>query len=242
MNLDFQDIKNRVLITDAAAWLGLDIIKGGDQYRCECPIHGGGKRALVITPAKGLFTCFGVGSPPYPWGDVIKLVEHVHQVSAKEAAQALATQFLLHPQRKLPPGGLDYLKPEHASIQALGVSPETAKHFKAGYAEKGIMRGRFAIPVLFENGSPVHYCGYAVKKDQHPRMLFPKDFDPGSVIFNAANVQPGVLHVLNDPLKVLIYHQNGETNSVAVMSEMGLKQFEMLLELMKAKQITYVVI
>jgi hypothetical protein len=51
------------------------------------------------------------------------------------------------------------------------VSPKTAAHFGAGFAPKGIMRGRFAIPVHVSTGILLAYCGRAVK-DESPVLLF----------------------------------------------------------------------
>ena len=42
---------------------------------------------------------------------------------------------------------LTYLEPDHDLVQAAGLDAETARAFGAGYAPKGIMRGRLAIPI-----------------------------------------------------------------------------------------------
>ena len=77
--IDFADVKARVSIEDAAEKLGLALKPSAGKLRCPCPVHGGGDRAMVITPEKGLFCCFG--SRPSTGGDQIQLVAHVKDIS-----------------------------------------------------------------------------------------------------------------------------------------------------------------
>ena len=69
--------------------------------------------------------------------------------------------------KKLEP--LNYLNPSHVTLEALGLSEDTCSHFGAGYAPKGILRGRLAIPIHDPSGELIAYCGRAVKDDQSHR-------------------------------------------------------------------------
>ena len=72
--IDFQELKKTVLIEDAVPLLGLNLKPSGGQLRGACPAcKKGGERALVITPAKQAFYCFGSGQG----GDVIGLAAHI---------------------------------------------------------------------------------------------------------------------------------------------------------------------
>ena len=62
----------------------------------------------------------------------------------------------------------------------------------AGYAPKGSMCGRFAIPITLHA-----YPGRSVKGER-PTLTFPNGFDPHSVFFAAERMQEG------DP-KLLIF-------------------------------------
>ena len=62
--IDFADVNARVSIEEAAEKVGLNLKPSAGKLRCPCPVHGGGDRAIVITPEKGLFCCFG--SRPQP--------------------------------------------------------------------------------------------------------------------------------------------------------------------------------
>src|ERR1700741_3361445 len=82
--IDFGELKQRVTIERAAEMLGIKTTKSGAQRRGTCPIcKAGGDRAFVITPAKGLYFCFGKG------GDAITMTANVRNCSLREAAEFL---------------------------------------------------------------------------------------------------------------------------------------------------------
>lgn len=131
---------------------------------------------------------------------------------------------------------LSYLQPEHQSVQALGIEKETAEAFGAGYAPKGIMRGRLAIPIHSRQGELVAYCGRAVKNES-PTLQYPNGFKPEDYIFNAHHAGAGELYLVRDPLDVLLAYQNGIENVVSFLTEtISAQQLEMLSSLMDEKE------
>ena len=85
--IDFTELKQRVSIERAAEMLGIKTTKSGAQRRGTCPIcKAGGDRAFVITPAKGLYYCFGTCSKG---GDAITMAANVRNCSLREAAEFL---------------------------------------------------------------------------------------------------------------------------------------------------------
>jgi hypothetical protein len=82
---------------------------------------------------------------------------------------------------------LTYLQTDHPAIAGLSLQPETCMRFGAGYAPKGIMRGRLAIPLHDPGGRLVAYCGQSVDGGE-PGLVFPNGFDPQFVIFNAHRI------------------------------------------------------
>lgn len=254
--IDFAELKSRTTIMQAAQLLALTLKPSGSQQRGACPAcNTGGDRALVITPERGLFYCF----PAKTGGDLIKLVAHVRGCSQNEAAQLIQAHYggtaATVPARKggtvqysspAPPQKqkaglipLPYLEPEHPSVQALGISAATAAAFASGYAGKGVLRGRYAVPVHGKDGTLLAYVGIAVSKEQSPRLLF-HNFDPGSTIFNAHRLaEGGDLFVCRDPLQVLLAVENGVApeSVVAFLSDgIAAQQFEMLAALMDEKK------
>ena len=252
--VDFAELKARVSISDVLVMLGVDLKHfktHGDQLRGACPIHeGDNPRGFVITPSKGLWYCFsGCGG-----GDIIKLVSKMRKLPPKEAAELIAERFgnpTVPRNSTIPPGGnrtvpknekgalkpLDYLLPEHEHVQALGVSPETAAAWESGYAPKGLMRGRYAVPLKTKDGALVAYVGIAVAEEQSPRLHFPNGFDPQSIIFGADRAETGSLTLVRDPLQAIIAAQSGIDNVIAFLTPtISAQQFEQLASLMDEKQ------
>lgn len=253
--VDFKQLKSSVNIEQVVHMLGIDLRKQGDQLRGRCPIHkGASNREFVVTPGKGVFYCFG----PCGGGDLITLACKVKGISPREAARLIADNFGgvgVTSNRTTPGNGspqpaattrpeaaertlqpLAYLEPSHELVQGLGVSPETAAAFGAGYAPKGIMRGRMAIPIRDRDGKLLAYCGRTLR-DESPTLTFPNGFDPASVIFNAERVGAGELALVRDPLQVLAAHQSGIDNVVAFLTEsISAQQLEMLAALMDERK------
>lgn len=179
--LSFSDIKQHVTIAQVASMLQLKLKKTGDTYRCACPAcNSKTDRAIIITPAKGIFYCFDAKKG----GDVLTLTSHVLGVGLRDAAQAISDHFLLasketeprephavpkeaSKEKVTPTAGnvptsplqpLAYLQHEHEAVQALGFPPETAKALGIGWASKGIMRQKVAIP-LYRDGELAGYLG-----------------------------------------------------------------------------------
>ena len=193
--LDFTALKEAVSIDAVAEWLQLDLKKQPNgQLRGCCAMHGGtNERELVITPSKNLFFCFG----PCGGGDCIKLTAQVLKIGTKEAAQKIADHFNFgkgtskEPSTstvQVPPAimesgpksghtdslkPLDYLTADHPAIEALGLTGAVCTALGIGYAKKGLMKGRVAIPLRLPDGTLTGYCGLATTADMAPLMLFP---------------------------------------------------------------------
>jgi DNA primase len=253
--VDFKELKEKVSIDQVVAMLDLQLKRHGHQLRGSCPIHhGDSDREFVVTPSKGLFFCFGGCGG----GDLITLVAKVKGIPLKDGAALIAASFgagtsTVPGNRTIPRNSspqpqpkqegaarllqpLSYLEPEHEAVQTLGISPETAAAFGAGYAPKGILRGRLAIPIHDHDGKLLAYCGRTVKNES-PRLTFPNGFEPASVIFNCNRVTAGELYIVRDPLHVLAAFESGVENVVGFLTEgIAAQQLEMLAALMDEKK------
>jgi len=250
--VDFSALKERVPIADALSHLDLKLLQRGDQFRGRCPAcNSGGDRALVVTPAKQAFYCFAGGTG----GDVIALAAHIRGTDMKTAAEFLHSQ-LGNPNdnqdlnsspeetvrgddqdvRVLKP--LTYLKADHDRVRALGLDADTCAEFGAGYAPKGILRGRLAIPIHdWRSSNLIAYSGYTVRGET-PKFAFPKGFDPAGHIFNGHQANEGETVLMHDPLEVMLAHQNGITGGISFLTEStSAKQFQMLAAMMEEKGI-----
>src|SRR4029077_12455798 len=222
--VDFAELKNRVKIEQVVPMLGLQMRQKGDQMRGPCPrCKAGGERALAVNTTNQSYYCFAEGKG----GDLIALTAHIRDLSQRDAALLVQNHFensapvnsarstvpvpATSPRppveaRVLRP--LDYLQYAEA-VGGLGLSEATCTHFGAGYAPKGIMRGRFAVPIHDRQGTLLAYVGIAVAQEQSPKLLFPNGFDPHSVIFNADKAGAGELYLVRDPLQVLTAFESG---------------------------------
>ena len=175
---DFKNIRDNVRIEEVAAWLGLQPAKKmfSEQLRVECPVNGGGKRALVITPSKNRYFCFCPDCNE--GGDAIQLTAKVRQIPARDAALALQAQFLNHtyrndfaPQEKLAKVE-EKLIFEHEAVQALGLTPDQARLLGIGFMKGGTMPGRILVPIRTRDGVTTGYIGLAPGSD----VKLPKTF------------------------------------------------------------------
>lgn len=174
--VNFQTLKERVTILDALLMLDVNPKGEGTQLRCACPAcDSGDDRTIVVTPEKGVFYCHEAKQG----GDVIALVAHVKGFEMKEAAIMLDKAYPVEPKQeaqkeepeKQDPkedpakttvwAGLDYLEYEHELIDELGFDPEDCEKIGIGYAGKGMMRGRVAIPIRLPTGQLIGYIGVA---------------------------------------------------------------------------------
>jgi len=199
--VDFAFVRKHVTVEQAATWLGLDLKPANSQLRGRCPLHDGGARALAITPERNEWFCFA--NECKKGGGVIELVAKVKQLSERDAAIEIQKHFL-DPHKKVgtaenPLQPLDYLVTEHPFIKELGLTKQTCEHFKAGYAPRGIMRGRLAIPI-YDGEKLLTYVG--VKPGETP--LLPKNFAGG--LFGSFEAE----FLTEDPLKVLLGHQEAK--------------------------------
>jgi DNA primase len=237
--VSFPEVKAANTIESVAQYLGLKVKSHGETLRCECPVHGGGDRSLVITPRKSLFYCFAPDGKD--GGDQIQLLAHVRQIGAKEAAQELLKlRAPSKPAPEKPPhdrGGamqpLEHLDPSHVAVATLGLSETLAKDLGIGFTTKGLMKGTVAIPVKERDGSLVGYVG--VTRGEQPRTA--RSYDPSKIIFNADRLQKGQsLHLTDDPVKCLIAHDMG-MQCVAFLSGITAQQLSLLSILMEEHEI-----
>jgi DNA primase len=248
--VDFAELKTRVSIEQAAQMLGLTLSLHGTQYRGACPAcKTGGGRALIVTPAKGLFYCFANKTG----GDVIALTAHIRGISVKEAADHLdrifgtvqnSTGTVSKNRATAPPAPEARKQPafdpeayaarldaSHASLAPLGLSAETLKAWKAGYSNSGTNRGRLAIALHDRDGNILGFTGRSLS-DEQPTLTIPNGINPQEIIFGGDRVDAGTLYLVRDVLDVLKAHESGVTNCVCFLTDITALQIEMLAALM----------
>jgi DNA primase len=91
---DFKEVRAAVPIEKAATFLGIELKKEKDHYRCYCP-HCEKDRVLIITPSRGVFYCHNEKRG----GDVSDLTAHVKGITQVQALKLLADTFLKQPEK-----------------------------------------------------------------------------------------------------------------------------------------------
>ncbi len=239
--VDFTALKQRVSILRVIEMLNLTgaLIPEGDRLLGRCPIHqGSDEREFVVTPGKGLWLCHGQCNAG---GDMIELVARLRGISAVQAAREIARHFTvdLAPEKdgredEAIASPVGPLRPRHEAVQALGIRPETAKAFGAGYCAE---RDRFMIPIYDDRGKFLAHV--AMKAGE--RDSYPDGFDGKHLLFNAHRVFPAeCLYVTDAPLNVLRAHQDGIVNAVSIFGAYDADRLHALSNFIRRRQIARV--
>lgn len=258
--VDFAELKREITLPQVLGMLDIDNLKPeGERLRGSCPICNT-HRSFVVTPGKGWY-CHHCKTG----GDIIKLVQLVRGYQgtdgAREAALAIQAHFggagtvhraTVH-RDTVPKGNrtsvsnaaqlqnvLDRLQPEHEAVQALGISPETAKLFESGYNPSGVQKGRYSVALRSAEGVLETFIGIALTPEQSPRMAF-SNFDPATALFNANRITAGTeLTLCRSPLELIIAVENGAPieSLISFLTEtVSPTQLEILSSLMDQKKI-----
>lgn len=129
---------------------------------------------------------------------------------------------------------LKSLKREHPYLETRGFTKGTCAHFGAGYASRGSMKGRIAIPIHNREGELVGYAGRLADNDaideEHPKYLFPSkrerdgvthEFRKSELVYNLHRVTAEgpveELIVVEGAFDVMWLWQQGLPHAVALM-------------------------
>jgi DNA primase len=151
--------------TDIAALIGeyVRLVRAGASFKGLCPFHNEKSPSFYVTPSKQFFHCFGCGvsgdvitflmkleGRPFPEAarllaerggvelpeeDTLDAQEHRRARQRRERLGSLmgaATDFYMRMLAEHPLGGM-----AQDELARRGVSPDTARHFRLGYAPHG---------------------------------------------------------------------------------------------------------
>jgi DNA primase len=235
--VSFAEIKSGVRLRQVLQFYGVDWLRrsGVEQYRGRCPIHQGqGTEAFHANLVRDVFHCFACGAG----GNVLDFVSAMESCTIGEAAIRLqesgggrgampvasrgsARRKLVTKKREVntPLGFALDLDRAHPYLAQRGIDAITAGHFEVGYCDRGLMRGRIAIPIHDDQGRLVAYGGRAVEAFA-PRYRFPAGFQKSQVLFNyhrarAAGAQTVI--VVEGFFDCMRVHQAGFAGVVALM-------------------------
>ena len=243
--VDFKEIKDWVsmeMVLERYGLLNL-LKKSGNNLVGRCPIHNGSNpRQFSVNLDRNIFNCFGdCGSG----GNVLDFVSIMEEVSLREAALLLKDWFggngqaepktkktvKARPEKKEPKQckinppltfTLKKLKPNHTFFDERGITAQTVKYFGLGYCERGILKGRIAIPIHNEKNELVAYCGRAIMDEQIEeggKYKLPPKFVKSAVVYNLNRQKRGSqrLILVESFLSVFKLFQHGIRDVVALM-------------------------
>jgi len=86
---DLEEVRARARIDDVAAAYVTLKPAGAGTLKGLCPFHDEKTPSFQVTPARGLFYCFGCGKG----GDTVAFVQEINNLSFKEAVEFLAAKY-----------------------------------------------------------------------------------------------------------------------------------------------------
>ena len=217
--IDFRALKERARFEPVLRRYGLAQRTTRPQYFIQCPFHREKTPSCRIDDTRKRFRCFGCGAKGSILDFVAQLEDCTiaeaavivaaccgvgdecadHQdapgASGIPSAKGVAPTDEQQDQEvtaNRPLGFTLRLDPSHPYLIERGLNPKLIERFGLGFCDRGVMRGRIAIPIHDERGRLVAYAGRwaanTVPKDR-PRYLLPRHFHKQLVLFNLNRVR-----------------------------------------------------
>ena len=155
----------------------VSLTKKGNNYTCCCPFHEEKTPSFVVSPQKAIFHCFGCGAG----GNVLTFIKDIEGLNFVEAVEKLAELNNVTVPRENTLGDNNFSKvyeineiaanyysnalkdPKHKVIvqylKERGISGQTAKNFKIGFADFNqsdllkTLQSRFSEKEILESGN-----------------------------------------------------------------------------------------
>lgn len=138
------------------------------------------------------------------------------------------------------------LDPEHEYGLSRSLSPAVISQLEMGYSNRGIMKGRWCVPLHNAEGDFIAYCGrYASEEvpEEQTKYLLPKGFKKNKVLFNlhriAGQTEEAILvegifdtarlHGLAMPA-VGLFGTSVSDEQIALLREHGIKRITVMLD------------
>lgn len=259
--MDFKQIAQTPIL-DVAKLLGLVLtekqanLRGNTviQYVGRCPISKiGDDTAFKITPELNRFVCFcpACRKREKQGGDCIEMVSRIRGIDHREAAASIsgAGKAAENPPTQQEAASssnsagfdpLTYLASlaiEHDALKDLGLLPATLVAFQAGYAGKGLLRGRLAVAWHDVTGELKFFIGVSILGSA-AQYLLPKGIEL-PYWYNTHRVDDGAeVHIVPSILHVMEAWQNGEGNTLAPLRPITAASLTSLQSLCVTKNLT----
>lgn len=266
--IDFKQLKESVKFAEVLAHYGIPMRPDkGYELVGKCPFHDEEKPSFRVNTEKNVFHCFGCGAK----GNALDFVVQKEGVSVRKAALLLvewfgADQGEIAPQKPILGSktgireaiprekrpieaegnpALTFtlrLNSDHPYLAGRGLRPETVQLFGVGYCDRGLLKGRIAIPIHDEKGSLVAYAGRwpgdETPDDGGEKYKLPPGFKKSAVLFNLHRVKGSEHLVVVEGFFSVLRLQELGIPAVALMGTALSEHQEKLLQESGVKSIT----
>jgi DNA primase len=228
------EIKARLSIEDVVgSYVALE--PAGKYLRARCPFHNEKTASFVVTPDRGIFHCFGCGKG----GDIFTFVQEVDHMTFPEALELLAGRagVVLDSRDNQDSGkrvkvleAMDLATRFYAAvlereptareyIKSRGITDETVRNFRIGYAPTGgsmlvtaLQKRGMTMEILEAAGLVIHARDGRWYDRFRERVMFPISDAQGKVVAFSGRALPGTREAeraakyINSP-ETILYHK-----------------------------------
>jgi len=210
----------------------------GVNYKANCPFHEENTSSFVVSPAKGIYKCFGCGKG----GDAVHFVQEFENVSFPQALKIVAKRYNIDvPEKELSPDELSAYKQRENAILSLskqnssfhtallkqdvaltyltsrGISQATIEKWNLGWAANGFFTGRITFPIQNVSGEVCGFTGRTMEKELQPKYKNSPEDD----YFKKSELLFGLYHAKNQITRMnRCYIVEGQTD-VLQMDQLG---------------------
>ena len=195
----------------------ISLKKAGVNYKGNCPFHDEQTDSFVVSPAKGLFKCFGCGKG----GDAVHFVQEYENLSYPVALKTVARLYNIDvPETELSPEERQHYNKKLQAIKLLadqnkifktallktdaalsylngrGITKEIIEKFELGWSTTGFFANRITYPIKNLNGEIAGFTGRTLEKDLQPKYknsLETDSFKKSDLLFGLSNAKQQIV-------------------------------------------------
>jgi DNA primase len=255
--IDFKELRAKLRFQDVLTHYNVKLTVNGDRAMGFCPLTAhqgkGTSPSFSAHLGRGIWQCFGCkasgnvldfavrmeGGNPDDAQDVRRIALKLRETFTRDVPAQLELKDVANdtPSRSVivnPP--LDFalqgLDPNHPYVRERGFTDVTIQHFGLGFCNRGLLKGRIAIPLHDTLARLIGYAGRLTKdedlSERNPKYLLPGrrtrkgeviEFRKSEFLYNGHSIKKPVddLIVVEGFPSVWWLHQNGYTSVVGLM-------------------------
>jgi len=231
--IDFKELREKLRFSEVLERYKVRLNVKGDRANgfCPLPTHQGQRRSPSFSAnlERGIWQCFGCHakgnvldfccrmegfdpSDPQQLRQGALKIRDVFRTEGEAKFENREPKPAVPSKKVVVNAPIDFelrtLDPNHPYLKERGFTDETIRHFGLGYCNRGMLKGRVAIPLHNPQGQLVGYAGRLTKdaeiSEEHPKYRFPgnreKDgvtleFHKSLLLYNAHRITEAVDHL-----------------------------------------------